>query len=157
MDPLAFLPTMKMMTTMTRDPSIYAVCPSDQSHRYYAHVRECFPSVLGVKVPMIMGIYLVCVEQKRRHPRIGRVGEGGEGRMVETTPPLVVIVMMMMTMIMRTKTTKNVDDDDDEVALFLHENGVGHVMQDGVRCEVDRPKLMMRMRIIHPVNEMLIR
>jgi hypothetical protein len=161
MDPLAFLPTiaMTMMTkTMTRDQGIYVVCLSDLSHRYYVHVRECFPSVLGVRVPMIMGIYLVCVEQKRRHLRIGRVGEGGEGRMVETKPFVVIAMMMMMTMIMRTKTTKNVDDeDDDEVALCLPENGVGHVMQDVVRCAVDRPKVMVRMRMIHPVNEMWIR
>jgi hypothetical protein len=160
MDPLAFLPTITMTmmtTTMTRDQSIYAVCPSDLSHRYYVHVRECFPSVLGVRVPMIMGLYLVCVGQRRRHPRIGRVGEKGEGRMVETTPLVVIVMVMMTTMIMRTKTTKNVDEDDDEVALFLHENGVGHVMQDVVRCEVDRPKVMMRMRMIHPVNEMWIR
>ena len=42
---------------------------------------------------------------------------------------------------------KNVANDEDEVALFLHENGVGPVMQDGVRCAVGRPKMTRTRRM----------
>jgi hypothetical protein len=118
-----------------------------------------YPSNLGVKVPMIMGIYLACVERGKRHRRIGRVGEEGGGRMIVET--LLIVIAMTMTMIMRrrmrTRTMKNVVDDEDEVALFLHENGVGPVMQDGVRCAVGRPKMTRTRRMDHPVNAMLIR